>query len=79
MGFNFPEDIPVIGYDGIDFSRFYRPKFTTYLQNYEELGKAAANELINRIFNPETFIPKNIMVNGMIQEGNTTAPLKKSK
>ncbi len=79
MGFNVPEDISVIGYDGIDFSRFYRPKFTTYIQNYEELGKAAANELINRIFNPETFIPKTIMVNGMIQEGNTTAPLKKSK
>lgn len=76
-GYKVPEDISVMGYDGIDLSRFFRPKFTTYIQNSEELGKEAADELISRIFSPKTFTPKTITVSGEIQVGNTTAPLKK--
>lgn len=76
LGYDVPKDVSVIGYDGIDLSRFFRPKFTTYIQNSEELGKEAARQLIDRIYSPLTFVPTTITVSGEIQVGSTTAKAK---
>ncbi|MFA6829305.1 MAG: LacI family DNA-binding transcriptional regulator [Bacilli bacterium] len=72
LGYRVPEDISVVGYDGIDLSRMFRPMFTTYVQNSEELGRQAARALIERIDNPTTFSPKSVCVSGYVQEGGTT-------
>lgn len=77
MKYEVPKDVSVIGYDGIELSRIFRPKFTTYIQNSEELGKEAAKKLIERIESPETFIPTTITINGQIQEGSTTSKIDK--
>jgi DNA-binding LacI/PurR family transcriptional regulator len=37
LGYNVPNDLSVVGYDGIDLSRIYRPVFTTYVQNSDAL------------------------------------------
>lgn len=76
-GFDVPKDMSVVGYDGVEISRIFRPVFTTYVQNSEELGKQAAENLIERIEDPKTFIPRTVYVQGYVQEGNTTVALDK--
>lgn len=74
-GLRIPEDMSIVGYDGIEISRIYRPMFTTYVQNSTELGRLAAVHLIERIDNPNTFTPKAIYVKGHIQEGSTVCEI----
>lgn len=76
MGYKIPEDISIVGYDGIELSRYMRPVFTTYHQNSEELGKLAAQKLIERIENPSVFLPEVLVVRGKVQEGETIASIK---
>ncbi len=71
FGLSIPEDISVVGYDGILLSQVLRPKLTTYKQNAEELGRLAAEKLIEEIENPKSFIPQQYVVNGKIMIGGT--------
>ena len=66
-----PEDISVVGYDGIALSRLMRPEFTTYVQNANDIGKKAALKLIEIIENPKTSLPERISVKGYLQTGMT--------
>jgi Transcriptional regulators len=75
-GYRIPDDISVMGYDGINISRILRPVVSTYVQNSEELGRLAVINLIDRIENPNTFLPKVIYVQGNVQEGQTVKNLK---
>jgi LacI family transcriptional regulator len=74
-GLKIPDDISVIGYDGVNISRILRPIVTTYVQNSEMLGRLAVDNLIERIENPNTFTPKITYVSGRIQEGETVKDL----
>lgn len=76
IGLRVPEDISVIGYDGAEISRIYRPIMTTYVQNGAMLGEKAADELISQIEDPKTFIPKVLNVSGSLQIGGTTAKIR---
>lgn len=71
QGLKVPEDISVVGYDGIYMSRILRPILTTYVQNSVEIGKLAAINLIKMIEKPKTFIAKQISVKGHLQIGET--------
>lgn len=70
-GYTIGEDISIAGYDGVEISRIYRPTFTTYQQNFTDLGTEAAKYLIERIDNPTLFTPQKIVVSGAVQEGQT--------
>jgi LacI family transcriptional regulator len=74
-GLKVPDDISVVGYDGIELSRFMRPMFTTYVQDAEQIGKLAAKKLIETIANPKTTVPETISVKGHLQEGKTVKAL----
>ena len=50
-GLKVPEDVSVIGYDNIDLSAYTSPPLTTINQPKAELGRLAANTLIDRIEN----------------------------
>ena len=52
-GYRVPEDISVIGYDDIQLSAFTSPPMTTMHQPKSELGRLAADTLINRIEDPK--------------------------
>jgi LacI family transcriptional regulator len=71
LGLSIPEDISVVGYDGILLSQVLRPKLTTYKQNAKKLGQLAAEKLIEEIENPKTFIPQQYVVNGEMLLGGT--------
>jgi LacI family transcriptional regulator len=70
-----PEDISVVGYDGIYLSRVLQPVLTTYRQNSEDIGRLAAEKLIEMIENPKMFIPEQVLVKGQFQEGGTVKNL----
>ena len=71
QGLRIPEDISVVGYDGILLSQVLRPKLTTYKQDAEEIGKQSALALIEKIENPKQFILDHIIVKGSFIEGET--------
>lgn len=71
QGLTIPDDISVVGYDGILLSQVLRPRLTTYRQNAEEIGKTAAAKLIEMIENPKLFIPEQILIPGAVIKGET--------
>nr|WP_282096936.1 substrate-binding domain-containing protein [Acholeplasma laidlawii] len=75
-GLSIPNDISVVGYDGIYLSRILRPTLTTYVQNSEDIGKQAALKLINHIENPKEFISERITITGKLQKGHTVKDIK---
>lgn len=66
-----PDDISVVGYDGIYLSRILRPVLTTYVQDSAEIGKNAASKLIQMIEKPKTFMAEQIVISGHLQLGQT--------
>ena len=76
-GLKIPDDISVVGYDGIFLSRILRPVLTTYKQNSIEIGKAAVQKLLAQIQNPKSFVRKPVMIRGCLQEGQTVKDLNK--
>ncbi len=76
-GLKIPDDISVVGYDGILLSRLMRPEFTTYVQNAKEIGISAAKKVIEIIENPETSKPEILTVKGYLQKGSTVKDLNK--
>ncbi|MGD1819619.1 MAG: LacI family DNA-binding transcriptional regulator [Pleomorphochaeta sp.] len=70
-GFKIPEDISVVGYDGVLLSQILRPQLTTYKQDSEEIGKIAAQKLIEQIEEPTLYIPEIITVTGKLLRGGT--------
>ena len=70
-GLKIPDDISVVGYDGIYLSKILRPRLTTYIQDSEEIGNMAALKIIEQIENPNNFKPESIIVKGHLSEGQT--------
>lgn len=73
-----PEDISIVGYDGIHMAKMVSPRLTTWQQNTLELGRIAAEQLIEQIEHPRTKPPKHITVNGRLLEGETVRQLDQS-
>lgn len=72
VGKSVPDDISIIGYDGIFMTQIITPTLTTYYQDAYEIGRAAAEMLIKIIKKEE--IPadrKNVIVSGHLIKGNT--------
>ncbi len=74
-GLRIPEDISVVGYDGIHMAKVVSPRLTTWEQNTAELGRIAADKLIERIENPRTALAETIVVHGRLLEGETVRQL----
>lgn len=73
MGLSVPEDVSVVGYDGIAYAQFLSPKLTTYLQDTAQIGVTAAKRLISLIENPQTTFTEVVTVNGRFLEGESVA------
>lgn len=48
-GIRIPDDLAVIGFDGIPESEFYCPPLSTVYQNQDELGRTAVQELVRLV------------------------------
>ena len=74
-GLTVPDDISVVGYDGLYVSQIIHPKLTTYEQNSEEIGRVAAKSLIRLIRDPKSTLIDKILVPGRILEGGSVKKL----
>ena len=70
-GLTVPDDISVVGYDGLYVSQIIHPKLTTYEQNSEEIGRIAAKSLIRLIRDRKSTLIEKILVPGRIIEGGS--------
>ena len=70
-GLSIPEDISVMGYDGIYLSRVVKPSLVTYQQNTKSLGRLAADKLIELIEHPRVTLPEQIRVSGKLLDGGS--------
>lgn len=77
-GLRIPEDISIVGYDGIPLSQMLRPKLTTVVQDTEQMGREAARRLIEQIENPLTTITETVTVAGSLLEGQSVARISES-
>lgn len=66
MGKRIPDDLAVVGFDGIPESEFYCPSLTTVYQNQNELGSVAVAELVlqveKKLTENKTIEPKYITI-----------------
>ena len=74
-GLKIPDDISIVGYDGIKLSRLLRPIITTYVQDSIEIGRQSTKKLVEIIENPKTTLSERIVVKGCLQEGKTVKNL----
>ncbi|WP_310604645.1 LacI family DNA-binding transcriptional regulator [Anaerosporobacter sp.] len=71
LGYQIPEDISVVGYDGLTISEVLEPKLTTLKQDTAKLGREAAHHLVNLIEKPRTTVIERIVVQGKMQLGKS--------
>jgi len=75
LGYQIPEDVSAVGYDGIMLSQVLRPTLTTWYQDAEEIGRASARKLVEEIEAPETSVPEQILVHGQLLPGKSVKNL----
>ena len=62
--YKIPDDISIIGFDDIYLSRFLKPHLTTVRQPIYNMGKIAAEILLDRISSSKDFVPKKVVIEG---------------
>jgi LacI family transcriptional regulator len=71
-GFRVPEDISVVGFDDIQIASHNSPSLTTVRQPLQEMGETAARTLLDRIEDPEEYVPE-IQIEPELVVRNSTA------
>ena len=74
-GLRVPDDISVMGYDGIIVSQVMSPRITTYRQNAKLIGRTAAAKLIELIDHPNTTVFDRSIIEGEFIEGESVRQL----
>lgn len=68
-GLSIPDDISVVGYDGIRVMKYYEPLLTTINQDTASMGRIAAERLINLIEKPKSTLIELIIIPGELEKG----------
>ncbi len=74
-GVRVPEDVSVIGFDGIEFADYIEPTLTTFRQPLHELGRTGAGVLLKMIRNDMKPEDWHIRLPLSLLERDTTAPV----
>lgn len=69
-GYRVPEDIQLMGFDNIRFSRLFTPEFSTIVQPIKEMG-ALAVQIILKYVQEESFEKENLFDVSLIQRQTT--------
>ena len=78
FGLRVPEDVSVIGFDDINAASFNNPRLTTIRQPLSNMGRIAAQCILNRIHGSEPF-RKQIVVEPELMVRESTRALSSSK
>ena len=71
LGKNVPDDISVIGFDGIDISRFTVPRLTTVEQPVDEIARRSVNLLLDMM--EKDAAPRHILVEASFRKRDSIA------
>ena len=71
QGIRVPQDISLVGYDGIRISQMMQPHLTTYRQDTARIAREVFSLMIDAIEDPEGHITKHVTVPGVLVEGET--------
>ncbi len=75
LGLSVPEDISVMGYDGIILSEFLNPGLTTFVQDTDRIGAEAASRLIALIKKEISTDAPPVVVDGYLREASSVRKL----
>ena len=70
-GVSVPEDVSLVGYDGIRMGQMMHPCLTTYRQDTARIAHEAFRMMMNAIADPENHVPRQVTVTGKLIEGET--------
>ena len=70
-GYRVPEDVSVTGFDGLAWSRYFRPRLTTAEVPLDEIGRRASERLQTRIDEPDAPIEHSIQPVQIRARGST--------
>ena len=76
-GIGVPDQISLIGYDGIPMGSMIRPTLTTYRQDTAMIARETVSLLLEAIEDPENHRPRQIKVPGTLIEGETVRELSR--
>lgn len=74
-GLSIPVDVSIAGYDGTKVIANYEPRITTVVQDTSQIGKKAAEKLINRIKNGEMPLSQSVTVKPRLEKGRTVGKI----
>jgi len=74
QGLRVPEDLSVVGFDGIEATRWTNPALTTVQQPIEEIAETAVNGLRSRIAEPAKPLPDSFFRPRLAVRGSTAPP-----
>jgi len=72
-GLRVPEDISIVGFDGIDATAWMDPPLTTVEQPIEDMAEMAVNALWSLMEEPDRHVP-NFLFRPRLRAGGSTAP-----
>lgn len=72
LGRTVPKDVSVIGFDGIDISRFTIPRLTTVEQPVDEIARQSVNLLLDMM--EKGIAPRHILVKASYRSRESVAP-----
>ena len=78
-GVRVPEEVSVVGFDGVPEGALYWPGLTTAKQPSQALGSAAADALMQMIENPEAASPDRVDLPAELIVRESSGPAKPSK
>jgi LacI family transcriptional regulator len=71
QGLSVPDDMSVAGYDGIYLADVLHPRLTTLEQDTEGIGTQVVRMLIKAIEKPKSFIPRHVVLPGVVRPGES--------
>ena len=71
QGIRVPDDVSLVGFDGIRMSQMMQPRLTTYRQDTASIAREVFRLMIDAVEAPETHTPEQVMVVGKLMEGET--------
>ena len=76
LGRSVPEDVSIVGFDGIDISRFMVPRLTTVEQPVDEIARKSVNLLLDMM--EKDAAPRHILVEAAFRKRESLAQCKHS-
>ncbi len=75
LGRSVPEDVSVVGFDGVDISRFTLPRLSTVEQPVEEIARRSVSLLLDMMENNSA--PRHILVDAMFRKRESVAACRR--